>query len=266
MFAARIRGANSSPGMDHPGNVKDCHGGSMKIKIIVPLASDEFNAGIKKEVDTVKAPDCSISIENLKKGPSAIEGRYEAFLAGPDIVKIACKAQDQGYDGIFIDCFGDPLVPMVRELVDIPVIGGFGGAIMTANMISQKFSIINVLDRVVAMNQSLVRNYGMVENIASMPVIGIPVKELKDKKRLTKRLVAASLEAIEIHGAQAIVLGCTGMLDVANEVARTLKEKGKPAPVIDPTTTAVTMLQSLIRNGLSQSRLTYFKPEKRKSP
>lgn len=236
----------------------------MKIKIIVPLVTDEYNAGIKKEVDRVTAPDCSISIENLEKGPRSIEGRYDEFLAGPDIVKIACKAQDQGFDGIFIDCFGEPLVPVVRELVDIPVIGGFGGAIMAANMISQKFSIINVLDKVVAMNQTLVRNYGMVENIASMPVIGMPVKELNDKKKLTERLVAVSLEAIDTHGAQAIVLGCTGMLDVARKVARILKEKEKPAPVIDPTTTAVTLLQSLIRNGLSQSRLTYSKPEEQK--
>lgn len=233
----------------------------MKIKIILPLATDEHNADVGKEVDTVKAPDCSISIENLEKGPQSIEGRYDEFLAGPDIVKIACKAQDHGFDGIFIDCFGEPLVPVVRELVDIPVIGGFGGALMAANMISRKFSIINVLDRVVPMNRTLVRDYGMEENLASMPVIGISVKELKDKKKLTNRLVAVSLEAIDTHGAQAIVLGCTGMLDVAKGVARILKEKGKPAPVIDPTTTAVTLLQSLIRNGLSQSRLTYFKPE-----
>ena len=233
----------------------------MKIKIIVPIATDAYNAGVKKEVDTVKAPDCSISIENLKRGPQSIEGRYDEFLAGPDIVDIACKAWKKGFDGIFIDCFGEPLVPVVRELVDIPVIGGFGGALMTANMISQKFSIINVLDRVVAMNRTLVRDYGMEENVASMPVIGMPVKELKDKKKLTKRLVSVSLDAIEAHGAQAIVLGCTGMLDVAKGVARILKEKGKPAPVIDPTTTAVTLLQSLIRNGLSQSRLTYVTPE-----
>lgn len=237
----------------------------MKIKIIVPLATDEYNAGVKEEVDTVKAPDCTISIENLKKGPQSIEGRYDEFMAGPDIVKIACKAQDQGFDGIVIDCFGDPLVPVVRELVDIPVIGGFAGALMAASMICQKFSIINVLDRVVAMNRTLVRDYGMAENIASMPVIGMPVKQLKDKEKLTERLVAVSLEAIETHGAQAIVLGCTGMLDVARVVARLLKEKGKPAPVIDPTTTAVTMLESLIRNGLSQSRLAYFKPEEQKA-
>lgn len=237
----------------------------MKIKIIVPLATDEYNAGVKEEVDTVKAPDCSVSIENLKQGPQSIESRYDEFLAGPDIIKIACKAQDQGFDGIFIDCFGEPLVPVVRELVDIPVIGGFGGAIMAANIICQKFSIINVLDRVVAMNRTLVRDYGMEENIASMPVIGMPVDALKDKKKLTKRLVTVSLEAVETHGAQAIVLGCTGMLDVAKGVARILKEKGKPAPVIDPTTAAVTLLQSLIRNGLSQSRLTYFKPEEQKA-
>ncbi len=232
----------------------------MKIKIIVPAATDEFNAGIRQEVDTVKAPDCSISIQNLAIGPQSIESRYDEFLAGPDIVKIALQTQEQGFDGIFIDCFGEPLVPVVREIVNIPVIGGFGAALMTANMISQKFSIISVLDRVVAMNRSLIREYGMWQNVASMPVIGMSVKELKDKEKLTRRLVEVSLAAVEQQGAQAIVLGCTGMLDVAKVVEQILKEKGKPAPVIDPTTTAIGFLQSLVRNGLSQSRLTYYTP------
>ncbi len=233
----------------------------MKIKLIVPAATDEFNAGIKAEVATVTAPDCTVSIENLAAGPQSIESRYDEYLAGPEIVKIAQKAQEEGFNGIFIDCFGEPLVPVVREIVDIPVIGGFGAALMTANMISQRFSIINVLDRVVAMNRTLVRDYGMEENVASMPVIGMPVKELKDKKKLTQRLVEVGLDAVETHGAQSIVLGCTGMLDVAQNVAQILKAKGAPAPVIDPTTTAVGFLQSLIRNGLSQSRLTYYPPQ-----
>jgi hypothetical protein len=55
---------------------------AMRIKIIVPAATDEFNQGIKEEADTVKAPDCSIDIENPNTGPSSIESRYDAFLAG----------------------------------------------------------------------------------------------------------------------------------------------------------------------------------------
>ncbi len=232
----------------------------MKIQIIVPAATDEFNPGVKEEVNTVKAPDCTISIENLKTGPLSIESRYDEFLAGPDIVELSLKAQQSGFDGIFIDCFGEPLVPVVRELVDIPVIGGFGAALMTATMICQKFSIISVKDCVVAMNRSLVREYGMGENISSMPVIDMSVKDLKDKKKLTKRLVEVSMDAIESHGAQAIVLGCTGMLGVAKTVETILKTNGKPAPIIDPTTAAIGFLQSLIRNNLSQSRLTYYTP------
>ncbi|MCP4117598.1 MAG: racemase [Desulfobacteraceae bacterium] len=233
----------------------------MKIKIIVPVATDDFNQGIKEEVERVKAPDCTINIENLNSGPLSIESRYDAFLAGPDIVRIALEAENQGFDGIFIDCFGDPQVSVVREIVNIPVIGGFGAALMTANMIARKYSIISVLDRVVAMNMSLAREYGIAGNIASMPVIDMPVKDLKDKETLTKRLVEVSLTAIEQQDAQAIILGCTGMMDVAKRVEKILAEEGKPAPVIDPATTAIGFLQSLIRNNLSQSRLTYYKHE-----
>lgn len=71
-------------------------------------------------------------------------------------------------------------------------------------------------------------------------------------------LFEQSKMAIQNDGAQAIVLGCTGMVDVVNAVSSELKKIGLPAPVIDPSYAAITLLQSLVRCGLSQSRLTYY--------
>jgi Asp/Glu/hydantoin racemase len=48
------------------------------------------------------------------------------------------------------------------------------------------------------------------------------------------------------------------MVDVVDAVAQALKDAGLPAPVIDPSYAAITLLQSLIRCGLSQSRLSYY--------
>ena len=70
-----------------------------------------------------------------------------------------------------------------------------------------------------------------------------------------------STKAVELDGAEAIVLGCTGMLEVTQGLRDRLSAADVPAPVVDPTTAAVGMLQALIRNGLSQSRLTYYVPE-----
>ena len=235
----------------------------MKILIIAPVATSQYNEGIKKEAETVAAPDTEIIVVNLDQGPQSIESHFEEFLATADIIKKAQEAQSNGFDGIFIDCFGEPGVEAVRELVDIPVVGGFDPAVLTATLISQKFSIITVEKRVVPMLETLARSLGITNNIASISDVGIPVEELQNIERLKEKLVEESLKAIDREGAQAIVLGCTGMLAVAKVVEQILAELGRPAPVIDPTTTAVTFLQSLIRNKLSQSRLTYYKPEQK---
>ena len=229
----------------------------MKIRIILPVANSQFNSAVATAVDTVKAPDCHISIVNLNQGPNTIESRWDTYLAGPEIIRACQDAQRDGIDGIFIDCFGDPLVPVAREAVDIPVIGGFGAALTTAAMIAQRYTIISVSQNVVAMNRALVREMGMENNLVSMPVVNMPVGSLSDTDTLMNRLMDVSANAVRNDGAQAIILGCTGMLGVAKPLEKALQAQGIPAPVIDPTTTAMTMLQGLIRNGLSQSRLTY---------
>ncbi|HBB30486.1 MAG TPA: hypothetical protein DDZ80_04465 [Cyanobacteria bacterium UBA8803] len=232
----------------------------MKILIIFPLATSAYNPDVIEEAKTVAAPDTEISVINLDQGPQSIESRYEEFLAIPDLIKKSQAAEQDGFDGILIDCFGEPGVEIIRELIDIPVVGGFNPAVLTATLISQKFSIITVEKRVISMLETLARDVGITENIASIRDVGIPVSELPDKNRLIAALVEESQKAIARDGAQAIVLGCTGMLGVANDVKSILYELGMPAPVIDPTTTAITFLESLIRNKLSQSRLTYYKP------
>ena len=61
------------------------------------------------------------------------------------------KAEAGGADGVFITCFGDPAVPAARELVDIPVVGGFEPAVSTALNLGERFAVVTALDNVVPM-------------------------------------------------------------------------------------------------------------------
>jgi allantoin racemase len=139
------------------------------------------------------------------------------------------------------------------------VIGGFNTAVLTALSIAQNFSMIEPVPSVVPMVEDLARELGVTESMVSIRTVDIPVEDLQDKEKLFQKLFQESQAAILKDGAQSIVLGCTGMLDVAKDLEKELRILGMPAPVIDPTTAAVGSLQSLIRNGLSQSRLTYYK-------
>ena len=229
-----------------------------KIIVIIPIVNTSVLDDVKNEVEHVLAPDFSAEYANVSKGTCTIESRYAEFLNTQAVIELSQKAEIEGFDGIYIDCFGSPGVSIVRELVNIPVVGGFDGAVLMASSICQSFSIVTVVQSVVPMLVSQARDLGVAGNLASVRNVEMPVQDLGDKAKLIAHLLEQSKLAIQNDGAQAIVLGCTGMVDVVSAVGEELKKAGLPAPVIDPSYAAVSLLQSLIRCGLSQSRLAYY--------
>lgn len=233
-----------------------------KLLVIVPIVTKDFNPALEKEISVVKASDFQIDFANVTSGTNFIESRYAEFLDTESIVEIAKQAEQDGYDAIFITCFGEPGVSVVRELVDIPVIGGFLSSAMTSNILSKKFSIVTVVPDVVPMLRELARTLGVEENLTSIRVIDVPVPDLDNIPLVEKNLVEQSLAAIQIEGAEAILMGCTGMLGVREYVEEKIQELLKlkePVPVISPNQHSVAYLQSMVRMGLTHSRLAFFK-------
>lgn len=229
-----------------------------KILVIIPIVNTQVLGDVQNEVGHVLAPDFQAVYQNVSQGTCVIESRYAEFLNTADIISLSKQAQTDGFDGIYVDCFGSPGVSVVRELVDIPVVGGFDGAVLMAMSIAQKFSIITVVPSVVPMLESQARDLGIAASVASIRDVNMPVQDLGNKAKLIAHLLEQSKIAIQQDGAQAIVLGCTGMVDVVDAVAEGLKQANLPAPVIDPSYASVCLLQSLIRCGVSQSRLCYY--------
>jgi len=232
----------------------------MKIRVIAPIISDVFNEEILKETAQFKAPDTEIDVVNLDRGPASIESHYDEILAAYHIAQKVKEAEGDGVDGVFVDCFGDPGVDAARELVRIPVVGGFQPAALTASLIAGRWSVVTVLKNVLPMIQDLSRKLGVDRNVASIRDIDTPVLELSDKKVLEQRLLKHSEAAIKEDGAEAIVLGCTGMLGLAQTLGKQLIENGLPVPVVDPTASAIGYLELLLRSGVTQSLLTYPSP------
>jgi allantoin racemase len=232
----------------------------MKIRVIAPIISDVFNEEILRETAQFKAPDTEIDVVNLKKGPASIESHYDEVLAAYHVIDLVREAEAQGVDGVFVDCFGDPGVDAARELVRIPVVGGFQPAALTASLIAGRWSIVTVLKSVLPMIQDLSRKLGVDRNIASIRDIDTPVLELSDKKVLEQRLLKHSEAAVREDSAEAIVLGCTGMLGLAQNLEKQLAEIGLQVPVVDPTASAIGYLELLFRGGVTQSLLTYPRP------
>lgn len=236
----------------------------MKIKVIVPINCNKFNEKIKASLDPFRAKDTDIDVENINNGTVCIESRYARAVNTPYIMDVAKKAANDSYDGVFVTCMDDPGIESIRELIDIPVIGAFQASVFTAILLSEKFSIITVEDNVIPLMREHVREQGITTSLASIKVLDISVPDLgNDSKRdeIIQKIVENSREAIDNDGAESIVLGCTGMIGIANEVAkRLLNYYGKSIPVIDPNGASIGYLELLIRNKLSHSKITFPKP------
>jgi allantoin racemase len=232
----------------------------MKIKVIMPITSDNFNKEILEEVKYYASETTEVGVTSLDYGPASVESEYDEALCVPNFLEKAKEAEEAGYDGVISDCFGDPGVKPAREILNIPVVGACESSMLFASSLAKSFSVVTVLPNVVPMIENISKTLGVNGNLASVRYVNIPVLEVHDKDRLKRELYDEMIKAIELDGAHALVLGCTGFMGVAAELQERLKQNGYDVPVIDPVFAATRLLESFITMGVKQSRLTYMTP------
>jgi len=94
------------------------------------------------------------------------------------------------------------------------------------------------------------RKLGIESRLASAIGINVPVLVLeKDLEETAAQIVKAAKQAIKTDGAEAIVLGCTGMTAVAQNVREQLS-----VPLVEPAATTLKMAELLVKLGLHHHR------------
>ena len=233
---------------------------SIKIKNVIPVISDVMTPEMIKYICKYLDADTVVDSEKLTVGPMSVENEYDEALAAPGVVELCIKAEKEGCNAIFINCFSEPGVKAARECVDIPVFGGFEPALGLAD----KISIITVVANVVPLMEGNLAKAHLGDRFVSIRNINIPVKDLQDHEKVCTAILKESVAAITEDGAQAIVLGCTGFVNVAETVKeRLLSEHAYDIPVLEAGQSAVMMCQLYAKMGLKQSRITYMRPPQR---
>ncbi|HTX62704.1 MAG TPA: aspartate/glutamate racemase family protein [Acidimicrobiales bacterium] len=231
-----------------------------RLTVVLPVCGDELLSHIEGEVRSWVSTDSKVEVVNIEKGPASIESEYDEALAGPGILEAVQHAVEGGADAVFITCFGDPAVHAAREIVDIPIVGGFEPAMLTALSLGERVGIITVLPNVVPMIRGLLHRYGLARRCDAVEVVDVPVLSLGDGEVLATRLHERARALIDDGRADVIVLGCTGMVGVAAQLQSRLAAHGPFVPVVDPTGAAVLWLESALRLGVRPSRTTYMRP------
>src|SRR5262245_41279802 len=123
----------------------------MHLRVILPIVGDGLIESVRAEAAAWAGPGTDIDAVSLERGTASIESEYDEALAGPGILDRVEQAADDGVDGIFISCFGDPGVHAAREIIDAPVVGGFEPAVLTALSLGERVGVITVLPNVLGM-------------------------------------------------------------------------------------------------------------------
>jgi allantoin racemase len=109
--------------------------------------------------------------------------------------------------------------------------------------------VVTTLERSRVLIDNLVRRYGMGGR-AKVRASDIPVLELEDAASGAIGKLRVEIErALSEDGAEAIVLGCAGMTDLARELQGIYG-----VPVVDGVAAAVKQAEALVSLGLSTSK------------
>jgi allantoin racemase len=227
----------------------------MRLLVVNPNTTRSMTDKIGDAARAVASPSTEVIAVNPDDGPPSIEGYYDEVFAIPGLIAEMRRAG--GVDATIIACFDDTGLDAARAFSAAPVIGIGEAAFHLASLISGKFSAVTTLSRSVpAIEHNLVR-YGLASRCVRVRAADVAVLELEIPGSAARGRISREIDrAIHEDNAEAIVLGCAGMADLANALSR---EHG--LPVIDGVAAAVKLAESLHALGLKTSkRLGYATP------
>ena len=236
-----------------------------KIGLFTPISSSIFDKMAAERCARIHLPnDVEIECRSLKKGPISIETIFDEDHASAALYEEIVLQRDRirhEMAALVINCFADPGVDGLRELLDIPVIGVGQASFALAMQLAPKFSILSIQKNSVPHAWQRLSKYGIERRVASVYGIEMPAVDLeKDKELALSYLIKYSEKAICEDGADGIVLGCTGMADLADLLQDRIK-----VPVVEPTSAGVWMAIVLTNLKLSHGRFWMYQkadPEK----
>jgi len=223
---------------------------SLCIQLINPNTSQAMTEVMAQTARSVAGSDTQILAVCPEEGATSIEGHFDEAIAALGVLQQIKAGRDAGVDGHIIACFGDPGLLAARELAHAPVIGIAEAAMHLATMLATRFSIVTTLPRTLTIARHLLHQYGFERHCAALHAIDLPVLSLEDGSGLAQEKVREQcIAAKKSDGSGAIVLGCGGMADLAQELTRELR-----IPVIDGVSAAVKMVESLAALRLTTSK------------
>ncbi len=226
----------------------------MRIHVVNPNTTASMTVKIGAAAKAAASPSVEIRAVNPDFGPPSIEGYFDEAFSVPGLLAEIGKAADA--DAFVIACFDDTGLEAARCATDAPVVGIGEAAFHLASLIAEKFSVVTTLARSIAPIERNLVKYGLAARCARVRASNVAVLSLEEPGSDARRTIEREIErALSDDGAEAIVLGCAGMTDLARDLSQ-----AAGVPVLDGVACAVSLAETLVRLGLKTSKRNTYAP------
>ena len=224
----------------------------MKILVVNPVGTDVWDKKDEEYLRKFARKGTSIRVLSLREGPASLETFESMVQVCPSIIELVKKHETE-YDAIMVNCFGDPCVNAIREIVEVPVVGPGETSMLVASLLGHRLSVVSPTRKTARQVELHAREIGIEERLASVIGLEIPVLDLeKNEEKTIDAVVRASEKAVE-DGAEVIVLGCTGMAYMADEIRKRLD-----VPLVEPASLALKIAEALVDLRLRHSKVALY--------
>ncbi|GHD05280.1 aspartate/glutamate racemase family protein [Tianweitania populi] len=232
-----------------------------KVLVIVPFPMGEED--LARRQAQMKAVDLGPGIEfhykAVRVGPKNYSSQHDMVLADISIVDAGLDAEKDGFDAVCIDTMSDSGMAMLRSVLTIPVIAPGRHAMLVAQMLGEKFSILMMWDRWKMLYTKTLGELGMEHKCASMRSIGVTPdnKSLLSGKEeeVFPLLLDAARKCVEEDGAQVLILGSTTMHEAHGWLSKQIG-----VPVINPGPLTYKLASIAVDLKLTHSKATWPTP------
>ncbi len=231
----------------------------MRILVVNPNTTASMTTKIGAAAQSAASPGTQVIAVNPPDGPVSIEGYYDEVFSIPGLISEIRKRPDM--DAYIIACFDDTGLDAARCATSAPVIGIGEAAFHMASLVAGTFGVVTTLARSVPAIQHNLKRYGLMERCARVRSSEVAVLELEEPgSDASARILEEMRRSLAEDRAEAIVLGCAGMADLAGRLSR---EVG--VPVLDGVSCAVKLCEALVHLGLRTSKIGGYAPPRAKS-
>ena len=206
------------------------------IVVINPNSTQAVTDGMSEAVEPLRRSEGpAIECVTMKGGPPGVETQMDVESV---VLPLCDYVQGRNDDaGAFvIGCYSDPGLHAAREVAQAPVFGIAESAMATALTRGDRFGVISILAQSIPRHLRQVRAMGVESRLAADLPVGLGVTELDGEGEVYERMEAVGRRLRDEHGADVVILGCTGMARYRRPL-----EDALGLPIVEPTRSAVVL-------------------------